>query len=88
MTRVRLEPGEIAFAYASVIGAGDKAATNELHRHIEIVGELLSGLYQIAFDLDATGRKVQHGGQTGYHSEAAAPFTEETAARQAAGQCP
>ena len=52
---------------------------DELHGQAEIVGKLLGSVDQFTLDFDAASVKVEHGGQTGHHAEAAAPFTEQPA---------
>src|SRR5690242_12897195 len=61
---------------------GNEAAAGELNGQAKIVGELLGGVHQFSLDLDTAGVKVQHGGQTGHHSKAAAPFAELVASEQ------
>src|SRR5262249_3595100 len=60
----------------------NEAAADELDRQAKIVGELLGGVHQFSLDLDTAGVKVQHGGPTGHHPEAAAPFAELVASEQ------
>src|SRR5262249_42347349 len=67
----------------------NKAAADELDGQAKIVGELLGGVHQFSLDLDTAGVKAQHGGQTGHHPEAAAPFAELVASKQISlRECP
>src|SRR5262249_37101817 len=67
----------------------NEAAADELDGQAKIVGELLGGVHQFSLDLDTAGVKVQHGGQTGHHPEAAAPFAELVASEQVSlRECP
>jgi hypothetical protein len=77
---VGCEPGKgILASEATVGGSGNEAAVDELHRQVEIIRELLSGVDKIGFDLDAASVEVEHGRQAGDNSEAAAPFAEHVA---------
>jgi hypothetical protein len=44
-----------------------------------VVGKLLGGVDQFPLDLDSPRIESEHGGQTCYHPEAAAPFAKESA---------
>ena len=57
---------------------------HELHRQVEVRGQLARFLHQTPFDLDPAGVEVEHRRQPDDHAEPTAPLAEPPAARERA----